>query len=137
MCWAAQQARSSSLQHISEISFQIHIAAHSWPGGNGLCPLLMQLAASEGGKRDRKWWVVCPFHALKTKSWAQGTCTADALQNPPQPRCTHPGVQGIPASCLLEGARRQTLLNPPHHCYSTHKRPPFPWAVQREPLTGS
>ena len=123
-CWTAQQASSSSFQRVYEIPFQIHIVAHGWPGGNDLCPLLMQLAVLRGEKRDRKWWAVCPFYALNMKSWTQGTCTANALQNTrqlPSGCCTDPGLQGTTTSCLLEGDRRQTLLTPLHHCYSTHK----------------
>lgn len=105
MCWTAQQARSSSLQHLSEIPFQIHIVAHGWPGRNYLCPLLMPFAVLRGLKRDRKQWAVCPSSALNMKSWAQDTCTTNALQISQQPSmpsgcCTNLGFEwSLQAAC--------------------------------------
>lgn len=76
------------LQRVSEIPFQTHIAARSWPSGNDPCPLLMQLAILRGLKAGGEQRAVCPFCAVNMKSWAQGTYTADALK--------------IPSSCLLD-----------------------------------
>lgn len=142
--WALQRLLPHVGQHsrqghpccsvVSEISFQTHLVARDWPGGNDLCPLLMQVAILKGLKTGRKQWAVCPFYAWKMRSWAQGTYTADALKKPQQlpSGCRScPGVQGISVSCLPEAGRRQALLAPLYHCYSTHKNPPCPQAVQQ------
>ena len=64
-CWTAQQARSSWLQCVSEIPFQTHIVDHSWPGGNDLCPLLMQLAVLREEKKRQKTMGSLPFLCLE------------------------------------------------------------------------
>lgn len=68
-------------------SLSKHTVAHSWPGGNDLCPLLTQLAVLRGLKPGRKQWAACPFYALNMRSWALGTGhrahTTDALKITP------------------------------------------------------
>lgn len=136
----AQHSRQGHLSCsvVSEIPFQTHVVAHSWPGGNDLCPLLMQLANPQRAHSRQK--TVGSLHILCLECEALGTghfyCRCpENPQQLPSGCCSCPGVhpwpRGVTTSCLPEVGTKQTLLTPLQPHYSTHKKRCCPWAVQQ------